>query len=107
MRLPVGLFGVQRKITFVRSVTFDSIAGTSKSCSSVMGTSTGMPPDTRVRASYIENVGTLSSTSSPGATKVRITRSMISVEPEPSTTFASPSCSRSPSLRLSSRPLLG
>jgi hypothetical protein len=96
MRLPVGLFGVQRKITFVRSVTFDSIAGTSKSCSSVMGTSTGMP-----------NVGTLSSTSSPGATKVRITRSMISVEPEPSTTFASPSCSRSPSLRLSSRPLLG
>jgi len=44
-------------MTFVRSVTAETMPDTSNSWSSLIGTKTGIPPQTRARASYIENVG--------------------------------------------------
>ena len=77
---------MHKKISFVRSVMAWMSPRTSNWASSVIGTITGMPPTVRVRASYIENVGTLIKTSSPGATKVRMARSISSAEPAPSST---------------------
>ena len=84
--VPVGLLGVQTRITLVRSVTAAAMAGRSWRSFSSSGTCTALAPASPVRIGYASKERHAKTTSSPSSHTARMIWEATSTEPLPKLT---------------------